>query len=207
MFAIFLGERMIGAGGEPHGGDGRRPGAGDRRDGGALRARRRRRHRSPQARAHAAGAVRGRAGGRAAVRDPVGSAGRSAFKQPLERNWPKLSTVLSALWPVVWVAAAWPILLVELAYARDGARAAPGAGTHPRAPMLSGLRPGRRADRRVLVRLRRVRARQEARPRVLPHLAPGRGDPPDRRATWISRSRSPCSSRRPTRCATRWTTT
>ena len=41
----------------------------------------------------------------------------SAFKQPLERNWPKLSTVLSALWPVVWVAAAWPILLVELAYA------------------------------------------------------------------------------------------
>ena len=41
----------------------------------------------------------------------------SAFKQPLERNWPKLSTVLSALWPVAWVAAAWPILLVELAYA------------------------------------------------------------------------------------------
>ncbi len=41
----------------------------------------------------------------------------SAFKQPLERNWPKLSTVLSALWPVVWVTAAWPILLVELAYA------------------------------------------------------------------------------------------
>ena len=41
----------------------------------------------------------------------------SAFKQPLERNWPKLSTVLSALWPVVWVTAAWPILLVELTYA------------------------------------------------------------------------------------------
>jgi hypothetical protein len=41
----------------------------------------------------------------------------SAFHQPLERNWPKLSTALSALWPVVWVAAAWPILLVELANA------------------------------------------------------------------------------------------
>ena len=41
----------------------------------------------------------------------------SAFNQPLERNWPKLSTVLAALWPVVWVTAAWPILLVELAHA------------------------------------------------------------------------------------------
>jgi hypothetical protein len=41
----------------------------------------------------------------------------TAFKQPLERNWPKLSTMLGALWPVAWVAAAWPILLVELAYA------------------------------------------------------------------------------------------
>jgi gliding motility-associatede transport system auxiliary component len=40
----------------------------------------------------------------------------SAFKQPLERNWPKLSTVLSALWPIAWIAAGWPILLVELAY-------------------------------------------------------------------------------------------
>jgi len=41
----------------------------------------------------------------------------SAFNQPLERNWPKLSTVLAALWPVAWIAAAWPILLIELAHA------------------------------------------------------------------------------------------
>jgi len=41
----------------------------------------------------------------------------SAFNQPLERNWPRLSTVLAALWPVAWIAAAWPILLIELAHA------------------------------------------------------------------------------------------
>jgi gliding motility-associatede transport system auxiliary component len=40
----------------------------------------------------------------------------SAFDHPLEKNWPKLSTVLAVLWPVAWVAAAWPILLVELAH-------------------------------------------------------------------------------------------
>jgi hypothetical protein len=37
---------------------------------------------------------------------------------PLEHNWPKLATVLAALWPAAWVAAAWPVLLVELAYAQ-----------------------------------------------------------------------------------------
>jgi len=41
----------------------------------------------------------------------------SAFGQPLERGWPKLSTVLAALWPVAWAAAAWPVLLVELSNA------------------------------------------------------------------------------------------
>src|SRR4029079_13934452 len=41
----------------------------------------------------------------------------SAFGQPLERGWPKLATVLPALWPVVWAAAAWLILLVELSNA------------------------------------------------------------------------------------------
>lgn len=41
-----------------------------------------------------------------------------AFGKPLEREWPKLSTALAALWPAVWVAAAWPILLVELAHAQ-----------------------------------------------------------------------------------------
>ena len=62
----------------------------------------------------------------------------SAFKQPLERNWPKLSTVLSALWPVAWIAAAWPILLVELAYA-EMARAPRLELGRIRSAMLSGL--------------------------------------------------------------------
>jgi hypothetical protein len=62
----------------------------------------------------------------------------SAFNQPLEKNWPKLSTVLGALWPVVWVAAAWPILLVELAYA-EMARAPRLELRRIRAAMLSGF--------------------------------------------------------------------
>jgi hypothetical protein len=62
----------------------------------------------------------------------------SAFKQPLERNWPKLSTVLSALWPVTWVAAAWPILLVELAQA-EMARAPRLELGRIRSAMLSGF--------------------------------------------------------------------
>ena len=62
----------------------------------------------------------------------------SAFKQPLERNWPKLSTTLSALWPVVWVAAAWPILLIELAYA-EMARAPKLELGRIRSAMLSGF--------------------------------------------------------------------
>ena len=103
----------------------------------------------------------------------------SAFGKPLERNWPKLSTVLGALWPVAWIAAAWPVLLIELAYA-EMARAPRLELGRIRSAMLSGSRPGRHADRRGLVRLRGLGARQEARPRVLPHLASGRGDPPDR---------------------------
>jgi hypothetical protein len=62
----------------------------------------------------------------------------SAFHSPLERNWPKLSTVLSALWPVVWVAAAWPILLVELANA-EMARAPRLELGRIRSAMLSGF--------------------------------------------------------------------
>jgi hypothetical protein len=62
----------------------------------------------------------------------------SAFKQPLERNWPKLSTMLAALWPVAWVAAAWPILLVELAYA-EMARAPHLELGRIRSAKLSGL--------------------------------------------------------------------
>jgi hypothetical protein len=37
---------------------------------------------------------------------------------PLEHSSPKLATALGALWPAVWVAAAWPIALVEMAYAQ-----------------------------------------------------------------------------------------
>jgi hypothetical protein len=62
----------------------------------------------------------------------------SAFKQPLERHWPRLSTVLSALWPVAWIAAAWPILLIELAYA-EMARAPKLELGRIRSAMLSGL--------------------------------------------------------------------
>jgi len=62
----------------------------------------------------------------------------SAFGQPLERNWPKLATMLGALWPVVWSAAAWPILLVELAYL-EMARAPKLELGRIRSAMLSGL--------------------------------------------------------------------
>jgi hypothetical protein len=62
----------------------------------------------------------------------------SAFKQPLDKNWPKLSTVLSALWPVAWVIAAWPILLVELSYA-EMARAPRLELGRIRSAMLSGF--------------------------------------------------------------------
>ncbi|MDB4981447.1 MAG: hypothetical protein JWM82_2199, partial [Myxococcales bacterium] len=37
---------------------------------------------------------------------------------PLEHDSPKLATALAALWPALWIAAAWPIALVELAYAQ-----------------------------------------------------------------------------------------
>ena len=62
----------------------------------------------------------------------------SAFNSPLERNWPKLSTVLAALWPVVWMAAAWPILLVELSNA-EMARAPKVELSRIRSAMLSGF--------------------------------------------------------------------
>jgi hypothetical protein len=42
----------------------------------------------------------------------------SLFGKPLEKHWPKLATALGALWPAIWVVAAWPILLVEMAYAQ-----------------------------------------------------------------------------------------
>jgi hypothetical protein len=42
----------------------------------------------------------------------------SAFGTPLEKGSPKLATALGALWPALWIAAALPILFVELAYAQ-----------------------------------------------------------------------------------------
>jgi ABC-type uncharacterized transport system len=36
----------------------------------------------------------------------------------LELGWPRLATVLGALWPAIWAAAAWPIVLCEMAYAQ-----------------------------------------------------------------------------------------
>src|SRR5262249_3720357 len=36
----------------------------------------------------------------------------------LETNWPKLATILAALWPGAWAAAAFPVALVELSYAQ-----------------------------------------------------------------------------------------
>ncbi|HEX3905955.1 MAG TPA: DUF4350 domain-containing protein [Polyangia bacterium] len=38
--------------------------------------------------------------------------------KPLEHAWPRLATALAALWPAVWLAAAWPIALIEMAYAQ-----------------------------------------------------------------------------------------
>jgi ABC-type uncharacterized transport system len=37
---------------------------------------------------------------------------------PLEHSSPKLATVLAALWPAIWTAAAWPVVLVEMSYAQ-----------------------------------------------------------------------------------------
>lgn len=41
----------------------------------------------------------------------------SVLGHPLERDWPKLSTVLAALWPAVWLFAALPIFMSEFSYA------------------------------------------------------------------------------------------
>ncbi len=38
------------------------------------------------------------------------------FGKPLDRDWPKLSTVLAALWPAIWLFAALPILLAEFSF-------------------------------------------------------------------------------------------
>jgi hypothetical protein len=38
--------------------------------------------------------------------------------KPLEHGSPRLATALAALWPALWLCAAWPIALIELAYAQ-----------------------------------------------------------------------------------------
>jgi ABC-type uncharacterized transport system len=38
--------------------------------------------------------------------------------KPLEHSWPRLATAVGALWPAIWLAAAWPVALVEMAYAQ-----------------------------------------------------------------------------------------
>jgi ABC-type uncharacterized transport system/Domain of unknown function (DUF4350) len=37
--------------------------------------------------------------------------------KPLERDWPKLATTLAAVWPVLWIFSALPILMGEFSYA------------------------------------------------------------------------------------------
>lgn len=37
--------------------------------------------------------------------------------KPLERDWPKLATVLATLWPVIWLFSALPIVMGEFSYA------------------------------------------------------------------------------------------
>ena len=73
----------------------------------------------------------------------------SAFGAPLEKGSPKLATALAALWPALWIAAAFPVLFVELAYAQI-ARAPRLELGRIRAAMMSGLRPRGRAGVRVL---------------------------------------------------------
>jgi len=58
--------------------------------------------------------------------------------KPLEHSWPRLATVLSALWPPVWLAAASPIALIELAYAQV-ARAPRIEARRVRDAMFTGL--------------------------------------------------------------------
>jgi hypothetical protein len=56
----------------------------------------------------------------------------------LEHGSPRLATALAALWPAVWLAAAWPIALIEMAYAQI-ARAPKIEAGRVRDAMYSGL--------------------------------------------------------------------
>ncbi|HXU72655.1 MAG TPA: DUF4350 domain-containing protein [Polyangia bacterium] len=41
----------------------------------------------------------------------------TVFGKPLEKDWPKLATVLAALWPAIWIFSALPIVMCEFSYA------------------------------------------------------------------------------------------
>jgi hypothetical protein len=56
----------------------------------------------------------------------------------LEHGSPRLATALAALWPAIWLAAAWPIALIEMAYAQI-ARAPKIEAGRVRDAMYSGL--------------------------------------------------------------------
>jgi len=58
--------------------------------------------------------------------------------KPLEHAWPRLATALGALWPAIWLAAAWPVALIEMAYAQI-ARAPKIEAGRVRDAMYSGL--------------------------------------------------------------------
>ncbi len=120
MLAIFVGERMIGAGGAravatvgglllviaAHGGPRRRAPASaapDRR----------------QVERMLLGALRARPpGGGALLRSVRSADGARQGQASLEHGSPQLATALAALWPALWLAAAWPIVLIEMAYAQ-----------------------------------------------------------------------------------------
>jgi hypothetical protein len=56
----------------------------------------------------------------------------------LEHGSPRLATALAALWPAIWLAAAWPVALIEMAYAQI-ARAPKIEAGRIRDAMYSGL--------------------------------------------------------------------
>ena len=168
MFAIFLGERMMSEREERRPGrrDDHRAAAGAGRDRHSRRPGPNRRARSPGPRTDLRGALQPepvRGGALLCDSDLV----TFAFGKPLEHNWPKLATALAALWPALWTVAAWPVVLVELAYAQI-ARAPRLELGRIRSAMMSPAwaSPPRWCSRSR--RLRRVGARREGRPRVLP---------------------------------------
>jgi energy-converting hydrogenase Eha subunit A len=97
---------------------------------------------------------------------------------PLEHNWPKLATALSALWPSCGPRPRGPCSSSSWLRA-DGEGAAP-RDRPPQGRDVLGPGPRLRDRLRLHGRLRHGGARQEARPRLLPHGPPRRGRQEDR---------------------------